>query len=165
MEEPVGFFWHAQRGQIYPALARLEDAGLVRHTLVEQRDRPDKKVYEITESGLAALRTWVTAPTKPMLDRDEFMLKVYSSWLVSPQQAFALIQEHEARHASRLALYEAIDAQMQQGWAPSERRPDTPKFAAYATLRRGIEYERGYVDWCHWLMAAIASASEEGRSI
>ena len=161
MEEPVGFFWHARRSQIYPELARLEAAGLLRRTVVAQQDRPDKKVYEITRDGLAALRRWIAAPTKPMLDRDEFMLKVYSSWLVSPEQALALIREHEARHTSRLARYEEIEARMEPGWAPSERRPDTPKFAAYATLRRGIEYERGYVEWCRWLASMIAAASEE----
>lgn len=163
MEEPVGFFWHARRSQIYPELARLEAAGLVRHTVVAQQDRPDKKVYEITEAGLAALRRWIAVPTKPMLDRDEFMLKVYSSWLVGPEQALALIREHEARHTSRLAHYHEIEARMEQGWASAERRPDTPKFAAYATLRRGIEYERGYVEWCRWLASAIVAAGEEGQ--
>jgi DNA-binding PadR family transcriptional regulator len=63
LKEPVGFFWHAHHSQIYPELARLEAAGLVTHTVVEQSDRPDKKVYSLTESGSATLTNWLESPT------------------------------------------------------------------------------------------------------
>ena len=51
----VGFFWQARHSQIYPELGRLEAAGLVRHAVVEQQDRPDKKVYTIAEAGTVPL--------------------------------------------------------------------------------------------------------------
>jgi DNA-binding PadR family transcriptional regulator len=160
MEEPIGFFWHAQRSQIYPELARLETAGLVDHAVVEQHDRPDKKVYAITAAGIDALREWATAPMPLPLDRDEFMLKVYSIWLADPQKALTLLQTQEGYHADRLARYKEIEAAMEQDWPPETRRLDSPKFAAYATLRRGIDYERGYAEWCRWL----AEAFRAGRS-
>jgi len=50
------FFWQARHSQIYPELARLEEKGLVTHQVVEQQDRPDKKVYSVTDSGLDALK-------------------------------------------------------------------------------------------------------------
>jgi DNA-binding PadR family transcriptional regulator len=159
MEEPVGFFWHARRGQIYPELARLEQLGLVEHAVVEQRDRPDKKVYTITPAGLEALREWVTRPMRLPLDRDEFMLKIYSLWLADPQQALALVRAHEGHHAARLARYQEIETEMLRDWPPEARRLDAPKFAAYATLRRGIEYERGYAEWCRWLAGAIEGST------
>ena len=52
----VGYFWSARHSQIYPELAKLEDGGYVTHSVVEQRERPDKKVYEITAEGLDALQ-------------------------------------------------------------------------------------------------------------
>lgn len=162
MEDPVGYFWHAQRSQIYPELARLEAAGLVRHTVVEQTDRPHKKVYETTEAGIAALRNWVAVPMKLPFDRDTFMVKVFSLWLVSPQQALHLVRSYRADHAERLAQYEEIGRTMERDWEPAARRFDSPKFASYATLRRGIDYEQGYVSWCDWLAEAIeASAPSE----
>ena len=51
MERSVGYFFGASYGSIYPALKDLEEAGLVRSTLVVQKERPNKKVYEITASG------------------------------------------------------------------------------------------------------------------
>ncbi len=161
MEEPVGFFWHARRSQIYPELARLEQAGLVVYVVVAQEDRPDKKVYTLTPAGREALREWVTRPSRPPLDRDEFMLKIYSIWLADPQQALALVRTHEGYHAERLARYQAIEAEMERDWPPAARRLDSPKFAAYATLRRGLEYERGYAAWCRWLAEALEAGMSQ----
>jgi DNA-binding PadR family transcriptional regulator len=162
MEEPIGFFWHARRSQIYPELARLEQAGLVRHTVVEQQERPDKKVYEITEAGRVELARWAAEPMRIPAERDEFMLKVYSLWLAEPGQALALITDFSGQHEELLARYEAIREQM-EGNAPDElRQLASPRFAAYATLLRGIEYERGYLTWCRWMTGVIASGQSEG---
>lgn len=156
MEEPIGFFWHARRSQIYPELARLEEAGLVTHTVVTQHDRPDKKVFEITEAGRATLRNWVVTPLQPAMDRDELMLKTYSVWLADPQQAAALFRAQEQLHRDRLAQYQQLAAKMEDGAGHDRLRGNTAQFAAYATLQRGIAYERGYADWCRWMATTLA---------
>src|SRR3712207_9157781 len=79
MRARVGHFWEARHSQIYPELARLEEGGMVRHRVIEQQDRPDKKVYEITDRGLEALKAWVTEPPAPRPARDELVLKAYRS--------------------------------------------------------------------------------------
>ena len=38
-------------GQVYVTLTRLEKAGLVGSARVGQADRPDRKVYELTDGG------------------------------------------------------------------------------------------------------------------
>src|SRR5215210_5644911 len=43
-------------GQIYTTLARLERDGLVEAERVAQNGRPNKRVYELTADGRAALR-------------------------------------------------------------------------------------------------------------
>jgi DNA-binding PadR family transcriptional regulator len=164
MEEPIGFFWHARRSQIYPELARLEQAGFVTHTVVEQQERPDKKVYDITDAGRAALAAWATEPMRIPPERDEFMLKVFSLWLAEPQRALGLIQSYASQHAERLARYESIRATMERNAAAGElRQLRSPRFASYATLLRGIEYERGYVVWCQWLIETI-EADDSGQT-
>lgn len=156
MEEPVGFFWHARRSQIYPELARLEAAGLTRHVVVPQRDRPAKKQYEPTEAGLAALRDWVETPREPAPQRDVFLLQVYSLWLAAPERALELVRASEARHAARLARYEDIrQRQQREDGDLAALRLDSPRFASYATLQRGLEYERGYLAWLRWLAEVI----------
>lgn len=157
MEEPVGFFWHARRSQIYPTLTRLEKQGYITHTVVEQRDRPDKKVYAITDAGRAALAAWAVEPMAIPPERDAFMLKVYSLWLADPRQAINLIRTYASQHAERLARYEEISATIERNAeAGGElQRMSSPRFISYAMLRRGIEYERGYVSWCRWMIETI----------
>jgi DNA-binding PadR family transcriptional regulator len=158
MQAPVGFFWEARHSQIYPELARLEEQGLVTYRVVEQQGRPDKKVYSITDTGLAALGEWVTEPQGSRPARDELVLKAYSLWLADLGGALELFREQEQRHKERLLRYEEIGACMKKEWARDLARIDSPHFASYAALQRGISYERGYVDWCRW----VAERLEKG---
>jgi hypothetical protein len=91
------------------------------------------------------------------------MLKVFSLWLAEPQGALTLVRSYATQHAERLARYEAIRATMEGNAATGElRRLHSPRFASYATLMRGIEYERGYVAWCQWLIEII-EADDPGQ--
>ena len=150
MKERVGFFWQARHSQIYPELARLEKEGMVVRRVVEQKNGRDKKVYEITDAGLGALKEWVTAPVEPRVKRDELVLKAYSLWLAEPEKALVLFRDHERRHEEQLLRYKEIESWMEREWKEELGRVDSPKFASYAALQRGMIYERGYVDWCRW---------------
>ena len=76
-DETFGGVWPPINvGQIYTTLGRLERDGLVRSVHVEQAHRPDKKVYELTDAGRAALEEWIDAPAEGPRLRDDFFLKV-----------------------------------------------------------------------------------------
>jgi len=155
MKGRVGYFWSARHSQIYPELARLEGGGFVTHSVVEQRERPDKKVYKITAEGLAALKEWVVRPPEPKPSRDELVLKAYSIWLADPEEAARLFRGEESRHEEQLAHYEELGAWMEGEWGEELSHPDSPRFATHATLLRGIIYERGSVEWCRWVAESI----------
>ena len=157
MKGRVGFFWGAGHSQIYPELARLEEGGFVTHSVVAQRERPDKKVYEVTQAGLDALKGWVTQPPPRKPTKDELTLKAYSVWLADGEQAARLFRDEGRRCEEQLARYEEIRAWMEREWAEDLGRPDSPRFASYAALRRGILYEKGNAEWCRWLAEAAAA--------
>jgi DNA-binding PadR family transcriptional regulator len=150
MRQPVGFFWHARHSQIYPELARLEAHGLVTHEVVEQRDRPDKKVYTITEDGRARLRAWIESPLNAAGTRDELVLRAFSVWLADRDRAIALFRDQQRRHLEQLAQYERFREQM-EGDGVAAADTATPDFATYATLQRGLGFEREYAAWCGWM--------------
>lgn len=156
MKRTIAFFWQAHHSTIYPELRRLERQGLVAYEVVEQQERPDKKVYTLTAAGREALRRWVAEPTPLPADRDELMVKVFSVWAADPAATAAMIRAREREHRRRLADYERLRAEMEaEAGAEELSRVDSPRFASYATLRRGIEYERGYADWCAWMAATL----------
>lgn len=51
VEGECSYFVEASFGSIYPALARLEDEGLVTSRVEQQDGRPAKKIYAITDAG------------------------------------------------------------------------------------------------------------------
>jgi DNA-binding PadR family transcriptional regulator len=64
-------------GQVYTSLERLQKEGLVAHEVVTQEERPDKKVFRLTESGALELRCWLGRASLPGLDlRNETFLKL-----------------------------------------------------------------------------------------
>jgi DNA-binding PadR family transcriptional regulator len=158
MRRSTDFFWTAAHSQIYPELARMEAAGLVIHTVIRQDERPDKKVYTITEAGYAALRAWLAQPVRPAPERDEMMLKTFCVWLLEPREAVGIFRAQEAEHLARLATYEAMLAEMEGDPDVRNQRVRTPAFTSYATLRRGIQYERGYAEWCRWMAETLDAA-------
>jgi DNA-binding PadR family transcriptional regulator len=159
MKRPIGFFWHARHSQIYPELAALEAAELVTHEVVAQQDRPDKKLYQLTAAGREALRRWVSEPAPLPPDRDELMLKTFSIWLADPERGASIYRRREREHDEHLAAYERIRVEMERARGAELERVDSPAFASYTTLRRGIEYERGYAAWCRWMAETLERAA------
>ncbi len=63
-------------GQIYTTFQRLERDGLVRGVRIAQEGRPDKRVYELTDAGRAALAAWLAEPAPGPQLKDEFFMKL-----------------------------------------------------------------------------------------
>lgn len=160
MKKPIGFFWNARQSQIYPELARLEALGLVTHVLVEQQNRPDKKVYSLADAGREALQKWAVAPVEPEPSRDELLLKTYTMWLADPAQALKLFRERESAHRTRLAEYKRILAS-QQEFHPAPFQVHEPLFGDHATLQMGLRYEQACLDWCRWMIEQLEQAISE----
>ena len=163
MERPLGYFWSARHSQIYPELARLEEDGFVTHRVVEQSGRPDKKVYRITAEGREALKEWVIEPPASRPVRDELTLKAYSVWLADKEKAARLFREEGLRHEEQLAHYEDLRTWMEDEYEGEVRDPASSWFASYATLRRGIGYEKEYAEWCRWMADSVESRGSTGR--
>ena len=47
----VGFVWNASHQQIYRELTKLEEQSYVIAEVIQQDNRPDKKVYKVTSTG------------------------------------------------------------------------------------------------------------------
>jgi DNA-binding PadR family transcriptional regulator len=73
MENEVSTLLDVSLSNLYPALNELATEGLVTFKKVEQDNRPNKKVYELTDAGrTAALRALMSGGAKHRL-RSEFI--------------------------------------------------------------------------------------------
>ncbi len=78
-DEAINFIWQAELSQIYRELDAMEKEGLVTSSIEQQHDRPNKRVYSITEPGRTRFMEWLTAVPEQFLvpKRDEFMLRFF----------------------------------------------------------------------------------------
>jgi DNA-binding PadR family transcriptional regulator len=99
-------------GHVYVTLNRLEKAGLVTSQRVGQADRPDRKVYELTEPGRARVVEWLADTSWPKPAPAEFHLKLVAAAAAGLGDPVRLIdgQRHallaELAAAQRAALAE-----------------------------------------------------------
>ncbi|MFE5772400.1 PadR family transcriptional regulator [Streptomyces sp. NPDC056485] len=105
------FYWSPSFSQIYGELGRLEKAGYASSRLVAQETGTrDKRVYRITEEGMAAARAWAReTPADPPVLKHGPMLRLWLGHLLEPDQMRELLlKQQEFAEGMRLAA--AADA-------------------------------------------------------
>ncbi|OLP18893.1 PadR family transcriptional regulator [Leptolyngbya sp. 'hensonii'] len=140
----VGNFWKATHQQIYRELAKLETEGWISAEVIQQANRPDKKLYSVTEVGRQQLIQWIGEPAEVAAIKEDLLVKVYAGHLVEPQVMIQELQRHRQLHLEKLSAYQEIE---QQYFQNPQDLPAIHKFS-YLTLLRGIHYEADYVAWC-----------------
>jgi DNA-binding PadR family transcriptional regulator len=110
-DRTVAYVWHAPHSQIYPELRRMEDAGLVTAEEVPRGPRGTKRVYQVTDAGLAELRRQASEVVPLERERDPVRLKAaYMEWS-TPQAALAQLEAHIAHYEEWLGVWRTmIDA-------------------------------------------------------
>lgn len=85
-EDGFSHFYVAGFGSIYPALAELTREGHVTCSNIEQEKRPAKKVYRITDSGVALFRHELAQGYPSHTVRSDFLLQmVFAAFLPLPR--------------------------------------------------------------------------------
>ncbi|MCL7451760.1 MAG: PadR family transcriptional regulator [Anaerolineae bacterium] len=98
-------------GSLYPILRELLRDGLVLMEVVPGLDRPDRKVYSITEAGDRALRSWIGKPIPPSAPLKAFLMHLLLAGNVSSSKLIGhLRQRREQVGTSHATLQEAAEA-------------------------------------------------------
>lgn len=139
-EDFLGGTWPLNIGQVYTALARLEQDGLVSCEVVAQDLLPDRKVYRLTESGRAELKRWTEEPADgPVRLRDELFLKVMARSLLDRGDPLSLVWRQRQSHMQQLAQLTAMRAD-------PDMHPSTALLIDGAILR--TEADLKWLDLC-----------------
>lgn len=115
------FYWSPSFSQIYSELKRLENRGYATSRLVApETGTRDKRVYRITDEGLAAVRTWArTAPLDPPVLKHGPMLRLWLGHLLEPERMREILGAHReyAERMRRRAEADVADAGADEAWA------------------------------------------------
>ena len=103
-DSSVAHFWPANQSQIYRTLARLTEADMVEVRVIQQDGKPNRKVYHITEAGLAELRRWLTTPLPLAAWREAFLIQFYWGDAITLDELVKLLEDRASEHKARVEL-------------------------------------------------------------
>ncbi|MGB9775779.1 MAG: PadR family transcriptional regulator [Anaerolineae bacterium] len=141
----VRHFWPADQAQIYRTLKELMHQGWVTVEVVPQEDRPNRKVYHITDAGREELRRWLRTPTDPDDPRIPLLVKVFFAGGLTDEEAVALLEAYAAGLRARLEAYARIPQEAAH-YAEAIQSPREVFFWAL-TLDYGIRLTRAALEW------------------
>ncbi len=153
----VANFWPADQAQIYRTLDRLEEQGWTTSALEIQRERPNRKVYSITEAGRAELARWLAAPQPLPVHREPFLVQLYFAAELPDETILSLLEGQVGAHEAQLRAYDEVPLPPPDG--PGADRALT---LVRLTLELGLRSERMYLDWLRDAIARARRLPEDG---
>lgn len=146
----VECFWSASHQQIYKALAKLEADGHLLSEKIEQENRPNKKLYTVTDSGRQHLQRWIGESEAIAPLKSDLLIKLSVGHTVPTETLLITLQTYHARHKDRLRSYQAIAKQYAQ--LPELSRAGQFQYLA---LRAGIRQQLAWISWCEEAMGFL----------
>jgi PadR family transcriptional regulator AphA len=150
-DESVRHFWSATQSQIYRTLGRMTKDGWVRMEMVEQEDRPNRKVYHITDEGLAELRRWLTTPLDLPAIRREWLIQVFFAHRLSDEEIIAVFEGRAEKLRHKLELFRTgVQPVIERRFTEvgSERSRRLWQFT--------LDYGISYLEWeLQWIESAL----------
>lgn len=144
----VSNFWYAAPQQLYAELTKLEADGLVAGREVVQQGRPNKRVFTVTEAGVAELAAFAAAPAKPLLIRDDLVVKVHAVDVLDPAPLIAQLLERAEQAAAKLALFETMLKRLRGDRDEEAFLREGERIGPYLSCLAGCRLEREMRDWC-----------------
>lgn len=152
-DNSVQHFWPADQRQIYRTLARMEQQDWTEMEMVEQLDRPDQKVYHLTEAGREELIRWLSTPLPPDPNRRPSLIQVFFAGQLSDEQILQVLGAQAAQKRAALERYNQIP---QQGAAFAQAvGSEREVFFWQATLQSGIKRIQADLEWLEGLITQI----------
>jgi DNA-binding PadR family transcriptional regulator len=129
-DRALASYWNAGNSQIYTTLKSLSSAGLVEAEVIEQKSRPNRKVYSLTSAGQAELDRWLQEEVPERFSKDDFLTKLFFCGETTDEVTLQHLLEHRASLRRQLEHMEW--ARQQYAMRPTRR----PRLLEYQMLVR-----------------------------
>lgn len=142
-DDVLGSVWPAGHPQIYGELRKLTDEGFIAVRSEGPRGRKD---YQITDTGLAEVRRWLTDIGVNHTLRLESLLRSVFFWLMTPAE----LDEHLDREADH---FRTMAAQLRELTVAKDRgdygvSPQTKSLRIAGEA--GVRLAEALADWAEW---------------
>ena len=155
----IGFFWQSDHQRIYRELKKLHENGFVDVEFVVQEERPNKKIYALTEAGRARLLEWSRERSGPPAIKDDMLVKLYALEHVDIPAMREQIKARKEEHRQRYEFYKKLEAKRFSKFDQSNAK----EVGVHLGLQIGLGYDGGWVDWCDQALAALDQVEKAAR--
>lgn len=153
-------FWHANQSQIYRSLKKMEHDGWVAQEVIPQNDRPPRKLYHLTDSGMAELVQWLAIPARVRRMRMEWLVKVFFAHHL-PDDAIRGVFRTRARDLQRRLQGLRTEAQAMLDRQHQRMKSDRARALWQITLDHGIAATEWEIKWIEEALKELDSIPPE----
>ncbi|BAZ67664.1 PadR-like family transcriptional regulator [Fischerella sp. NIES-4106] len=141
-DQCIAHLWPADQAQIYRTLDKLLEQGWINCTVEIQCDRPNRKIYSVTEVGKAELIRWLQSPQPLPTFREPLLIQLFFATQLSNEAIVQLLEHQLAAHIEKLTECEKTNLPV-LGDKYASREQIMQRLALELVLRR----EQTYIDW------------------
>lgn len=150
-----GFFWNESFGQIFPALKRLAQEGLIAETDSGEQGGHSRKRYRATPAGMDALTRWLAMPVEKETYRLEILLKLYFSTYADPAVMLGHLSAFEESHLRQLEILNLFQKELEDILDLDENHREILR-----VIDCGQKVNRAYLDWSRETMEYLEKKKE-----
>ena len=151
--------WSGNNNQIYKSLVELLNEGFVTSEVRYQEGAPSKKIYTITEEGLAGLKEWVLLPPEPPEFKKAFLVQLAWADRLNTDELNNLLSQYEYEIKMQLVLQQAI--RRRGSFSPG--RTPREKILWEMIHQNIVSSHENELEWVNRLRTALHSHKEASR--
>ncbi len=138
----IAHLWPADQAQIYRTLDKLVEQGWITCTVEIQHDRPNRKVYRVTELGKAELTRWLQCHQPLPTVREPLLIQLYFAAQLPNQAIIQLLEQQLVARHQELTKCHTIESPTLDDKSAS-REQIMQRLVLELVMRR----EQTYIDW------------------
>ncbi|NDJ21449.1 PadR family transcriptional regulator [Nostoc sp. B(2019)] len=141
-DQCIAHLWTADQAQIYRTLDKLVEQGWITCTVKIQHDRPNRKVYSMTEAGKTELIRWLQSPQPLPTVREPLLVQLFFAAQLPNQAIIQLLEQQLEARSEKLATCENIELPVL-----GDQLASREQIMQRLVLELVIQREHTYIDW------------------
>ncbi|MFB2898063.1 PadR family transcriptional regulator [Aerosakkonemataceae cyanobacterium BLCC-F50] len=154
-DDCIAHLWQADQAQIYRTLDKLEAQGWIICRVEIQHERPNRKIYQITETGSKALNQWLRTHQPLPILREPLLVQLYFAAQLPNEAIISLLEQELEARFQKLAECEAHDLPSLNDLEASREQK-----MQRLVLELVFQREQTYLNWLHGAIATLQNQSE-----
>lgn len=157
-DQTITHLWSADQAQIYKTLNKLVERSWITCTVEIQYERPNRKVYSVTEAGKTELVRWLQSHQPLPTVREPLLIQLFFAAGLANEAIIYLLEQQLVAHREKLAEYEVIRSPP-LGDQFASREQMMQRLALELVMRK----EQTYIDWLSTAINVISCQRKERK--